>query len=110
MTKKARWLSLVTPSLASSGARPTALESVGKVKERLLAEIQREFCVVSDIVVEHGHSSRGGFVRVIHGPTGINSGFQIVSQTSTSEAQVKALDEVVGEVWRRKMEDNRNSR
>lgn len=71
-------------------ARPSLLESVGKVKERLLAEIEREFYDSADIRIDCGHGRRDGkvydFIRVVHLPTGIDSAFEIVSHTSTAEA------------------------
>lgn len=73
-------------------ARPSSLESVGKVKERLLAEIERELYDSADIRIEYARSRRDGkvigFIRVVHLPTGANSGRELGAATKSSKAKV----------------------
>lgn len=48
-----------------------AADSVGKVRDRLLAELRRLLFRSEDIRVDVGRSEGGDFIRVVHVPTGI---------------------------------------
>ena len=82
-------------------ARPLATESVGAVRDRLIAQIAAEIYDPKDIVIEVGHTRENGsardYIRVTHKPTGINRGARHNGEISHCDL----LDEVLTELWQR---------
>ena len=93
--------------------RPAAAESVGALRDRLVREITGEFCDEADIIFHCGHGRRDGkaydLIGAEHKPTGLVIGMRRLNGQKPHEAKNQVLDELVAEVWRRKMEDSKQT-
>ncbi len=89
---------------AQREARLSATESVGAVRDRLIAQIAAEIYDLKDIVIEVGHTRKNGiardYIRVTHKPSGINRGARHNGEVSHRDL----LDEVLTELWQRRSE------
>jgi hypothetical protein len=75
-------------------------ERVGRVRERLIREIQRELYNEDDVQVTIGCGETGDFLRVIHLPTGKTRTVCPIGKQSVSHLKIEMIDEIVAELVR----------
>ena len=99
------------PSGLELRERPSSTESVGALKERLIAQIEHKFYPSEDFEMGHYQIGRdgvrGGSWGVRHLPTGIVRGANTfdnpdLRKTGHNKIFQQLMREVVAEIWRRK--------